>query len=532
MRLVALFSIALGCVGSITGGENEKEGTPPNRAVTSEPLVCDASNEHAIGPAPMRRLTRTELRNTVRDLFPTVKLEVDLPADSLVDGFDNNETALTASPMFVEKWSKAATALANAAAPSAPCKPTEAERPACAQTFVDAFVPRAYRRPITADERARFAGFVVEQAKTHGFETAIAMLIDAVLQTPAFLYRPEESTGALSGYEVATRLSYLMWQTMPDAPLFDAARAGELTTREGVEKHARRMLADPRAKAAIADFHRQWLQLDKMTTVSRDRALFPAFTDATPAALAESTKLFAEHQFWNGSFESLLTEPRAFVNDTLAPLYGVAKPGAMTLVDLDSKQRAGLLTQTGFLATKAHEKFDAPILRGVFVLERFLCAPPPPPPPDVADIPPAEGETPKTTRQRIEASHSSGGCKNCHDTIHGVGFLFNNYDAVGAWRTTENGIAVDSSGVIKGLGDMDGTYNGAVALSTAMAKSERVKQCFSRQWFRFAHGRTETHADGCAVVAMQKALDVAKGNMREMLVQMVLADAFRFKGGK
>jgi hypothetical protein len=383
MRYLALTAVmTLGCVGAIgaSEGDNNAPSPPPSNTSTTEPLVCDATNEHAIGPSPLRRLTRNEIRNTIRDLFPTITVTIDLPADSLVDGFENNETAQTASPILVEKWAKAAAEIGDAARATAPCKPaTESERPACAKTFVDSFVPRAYRRPITTEERERLAAFVVEQARTQGFETAIAMLIDGVLQSPSFLYRPEESTDALSGYEVATRLSYLMWQTMPDATLFEAAKNGELENREGIEKHARRMLADPRAKTAIADFHRQWLQIDKMTTMARDKTLFPAFTDATPAALAESTKLFVDHQFWNGSFDALLTEPRAFVNDTLAPLYGLPAPGSATpvLLNLDPKQRAGLLTQAGFLASKAHEKFDAPILRGVFVLERFLCAPPP-----------------------------------------------------------------------------------------------------------------------------------------------------------
>lgn len=520
IRCLAIASLTLACTGSIGGaGSDERQPLPGDDKTTiTEPLVCDPANEHVIGLTPLRRLTRTELRNTLRDLFGKT-VEIDLPADSLMDGFENNEAAQLASPVFVEKWQKAANALANGA--TITCKDA-----AC---LVDTFVPKAYRRPITTEERDRFIAFVNAQGT---FDAGARMLIEALLQSPSFLYRPEVAD-ALTGYEVATRLSYLFWQTMPDDALFEAAKSGSLTTREGIEKEARRLIADPRARAAIADFHRQWLQLDKIPTMSHDKVLFPDYTDATPAALADATNKLVDHQFWNGTFESLLTEPKAFVNDLTAPLYGVAKPNSTTpvLLDLNPAQRAGILTHAGFLASKSHEKFDAPILRGVFVLDKFLCAPPPPPPPNVKDIPEASGEVPKTTRQRIEQSHAQGGCKNCHDTIHGVGFLFNNYDAVGAWRTKENGIDVDASGFIKGLGDVDGTYDSAVALSKQMAKSDRVKQCFSRQWFRFAYGRTETSKDACAVQAMTKALDAAKGNMREMLVQMVLADTFRFKGG-
>jgi hypothetical protein len=520
LALAAYGALALACTGSIGGAGNEDKQAPGATTTTTEPLVCDPANEHVIGLSPLRRLTRTELRNTLRDLFPSKLPVLDIPADSLMDGFDNNEAAQLASPVFVEKWQKAAAAVATAA--TFTCTD--------AGCLVDSLVPRLYRRPVTDEERTRFVAFVNAQGS---FDTGARMLVEALLQSPSFLYRPEVNA-TLSGYEVATRLSYLFWQSMPDDVLFEAAKSGALTTREGIEKEARRLIADPRAKAAIADFHRQWLQLDKMTTMSRDKTLFPAFTDQTPAALFDATTKLVDHQFWNGTFDSLLSEPKAFVNDLTAPLYGVAKPNSTTpvLLELNPAQRAGILTHAGFLASKAHEKFDAPILRGVFVLDKFLCAPPPPPPPNVADIPEASGDVPKTTRQRIEQSHAQGGCKNCHDTIHGVGFLFNNYDAVGAWRTKENGIDVDSSGYVKDLGsDIDGNYDSAVALSKQMAKSERVKQCFSRQWFRFAYGRTETSKDACAVQAMVKALDAAKGNMREMLVQMVLADTFRFKGG-
>lgn len=524
--LLAVCTLSAACVGSIGGGDEEKKDTPPT-TTTDTPLVCDPSAP-TYGPSPLRRLSRTELRNTLKDLFPGVTLpDVELPADSLVDGFDNNEAAQTATPVLVEQWSTGANAIGRAIKQS--CAGDVA---ACADAFVKDFGPRVYRRPLDGDEIARFTAFVVEQSKTNGYDGAISMLIEALLQSPSFLYKPEGAD--LSGYEIATRVSYLLWQTMPDATLFDAAKKGELSTKEGVETHARRMLADPRAKPAIADFHRQWLSLDSIGTMSRDRTLFPAFTDQTPGLLRDATSKYVDHVFWDGkgTLESLLTEPKAYVNDTLAPLYGVAKPGPeLTLVDLDPKKRAGILTHAGFLADKAHEKFDSPIKRGVFVLGRFMCAPPPPPPPNVKDIPESgPTDAPKTTRMRVEEGHALGGCKGCHDRIDGVGFLFDHYDAVGAWRDQENGLPIDATGGISELGDMDGSYDGAVSLSQAMGKSGRVRECFSRQWFRFAYGRTETSKDGCAVQAMVKALEGSGGNMKEMIVQLVVSDAFR-KGG-
>ena len=312
--------------------------------------------------------------NTLKDSFPGVTLpDVELPADSLVDGFDNNQAAQTATPVLVEQWSTGANKVGNAGETDVCGRRRHLRR--CAR---EGFSVRACIAGRSMATRLRVSARSCRKAKTNGYDGAISMLVEALLQSPSFLYKPEGSD--LTGYEIATRVSYLLWQTMPDATLFDAAKNGELATREGVEAHARRMLADPRARPAIADFHRQWLSLDSIGTMSRDRTLFPAFTDQTPRLLRDATSKYVDHVFWDGkgTLESLLTEPKAYVNDTLAPLYGVAKPGPeLTLVDLDPTKRAGILTHAGFLADKAHEKFDSPIKRGVFVLERFMCAPPP-----------------------------------------------------------------------------------------------------------------------------------------------------------
>jgi hypothetical protein len=282
------------------------------------------------------------------------------------------------------------------------------------------------------------------------------------------------------------------------------------------------------------DFHRQWLELDRIANMNRDEALFPAFSPELPAVMHEATEQYVDHVFWEGDgrLSSLLLEPKAYVNDALAPVYGVDPPGSseLTLVDLDPSQRAGLLTQAGLLAGMAHEKFDAPIIRGTFVLKRLLCSPPPPPPPDVPDIPPANpADKPMTTRQRVEETHRNAGCIACHENIDGAGFGFNHFDAIGQYRTEENGLPVDASGKLPVASDVAGPFYGAIELSQKLADSADVEACVVSQYYRFGMGRSEAREDACAEASLTEAFRASGGNMRDLLLGVVLSDSFRYR---
>lgn len=360
-----------------------------------------------------------------------------------------------------------------------------------------------------------------------------------VLQSPPFLYRLERAVadaqaaeeGLLSGYDIASRLSYLFWDTMPDGELLEAARDGELDTPAGIEAQARRLPADERAKEAVAVFHSQWLRFEKMNNLRKSPELFPDFDDKTARALRESTERYLDYIFWEaGTLDAFLTDKKAFVNDLLAPIYGVEPPGTseLTLVDVNPAQRSGVLTQAGLMAGFAHETADAPVLRGVFVLSRLLCDAPKPPPrgiPPLSEGTPEDG--PMTTRQRLELTHVTGSCRTCHEAIDGIGFAFGNYDAIGAFRTLDNGLPVNATGELTDTLDIDGEIEGAIELGERLAESRQVQRCVAEQWYRYALGTTLAQVDKCSMWPVVDRFRERGNDFQELLIALVTSDAFR-----
>ncbi|HKU39693.1 MAG TPA: DUF1592 domain-containing protein [Polyangiales bacterium] len=530
--------------GSVTPNASPN-GTPAAPSGSTNPSTCQAQTA---APAPLARLTNQEYRNTVADLFEGLTLpEISLPTDNVVEGFDNNAKAQTPSPALIEAYRAGAQALgaavlANKAA-VLPCQPATASQEAsCGEQWISSFAPRVYRRPISAEEKTRLLTFFNASRSAYGFDTAVSMLVQGMLQSPQFLYRPELGAAAksgrapLTGYEIASRLSYFFWDTMPDEELLDAAASGKLESAAGVASQARRLLDDPRARPAVASFHRQWLRFDKMDAMQKDTSMYPGWNAQVAEALRSSAAKFVEHVFWelDGSLEALLTDHGAYVNDDIAGIYGLSKPGSANLVwrDTDPTRRSGVLTQAGLLAGFAHETTDSPVLRGVFVMDRFFCMPPPPPPPGVTGSvtdETAPGATPMTTRDRFALTHESGTCATCHHAIDGFGFGFSHYDAVGGWRDTENGVAVNAKGWVSNTRDANGEFDGAVELGQRMAQSTQVSECVSAQWFRYALGLGSEDADACTVAQIGEALQDNAGDLREVLIATVSSDAFRHR---
>lgn len=515
-----------------------------NDSTTPADAACSAQ---AAAPAPLARLTNTEYRNTVADLFPGLTLpELALPPDNVVEGFDNNASGQTASPALIEAYGADARAVADLVVANRtkvlPCNPTSAaQEAACGEQWISAFAPRAYRRPLTSEEKTRLVNFFEASRGAYDFPTAVGLVVQAVLQSPQFLYRvelgaaPQNGAAALTGYEVASRLSYFFWDTMPDTELLDAAKSGDLDSSAGVAEQARRLLEDPRARPAIANFHRQWLRFDKMDGMQKSAAMFPDFNPQVAAALRESTAKFVEHVFWDmgGSIDALLLETGAYVNDDIAGIYDLPKTGSSALEwrQTDATRRSGILTQAGLLAGFAHETTDSPVLRGVFVMDRFFCSPPPPPPPGVTgavtELTNSSGGA-MTTRDRFAQTHEQGTCATCHHAIDGFGFGFSHYDAVGGWRETDNGLPVNAKGWIAGT-DAAGEFDGAVELGEKMAESAQVGQCVTEQWFRYALGLSASDMDACTVAQITQAMTNNRGDMREILIATVSSDAFRHR---
>ncbi len=554
--LAACSTLLLACAGSVPGGGDDDSddgsgGTAvgPGRDRGEGGGDGGGSRNSAcrnVGPAPLRRLNTVEYRNTMADLFPGVALPLlELSPDVRRNGFENNALAQTPSDGLVAQFGDATskavgavTDLAGLIKKVSGCAWPQAD---CVKKFVRDFSRRAYRRTPLDEELTRLDAFLDRQTEKYDAELGLRMTVQAILLSPQFLYRPEIGAGlvgeelALSGPEVATRMSYFLWQSMPDDDLLDAAEHGGLDTAVGIEAQARRMLGDPRTRRGTADFMRQWLQLyriDNLRKDGRDATLFPAYRPELADRLGESLRLFLDNALWegDGTLETLLTRPVAFVDKTLAPLYGVTSSSSeLKSASLDPTQRAGLLTQAGLLAALGHKAFDSPVLRGVFVLDALLCAVPPPPPGDVVPTPPENNPSdPRTTRERTELHHSNGAsCVNCHQFIDPIGFLFNNYDALGAYRTKENGFPVDATGTLSGYDDdLDGSYDGLIELSRRLGKSPRVAACAGSHLLRFALGRDQVDGDTCTV---EDAMRASGGSLRETLISLVTTDAFRFR---
>ncbi len=493
-------------------------------------------------PTPLRRLTRFEYNNTVRDLFGTTTTPADAfpPDEEVTDGFSNNALVLTVSSLHVEKYVEAAEALAAEATSNlstlVQCDTAAAGEEACARQFAERFGRRAYRRPL---EQGDIDTLMEAYAVGTNFQSGIEIMVRTILQSPHFMYRVEftgtEGAGAgmvrLNGFETATRLSYLLWGSAPDDSLLDAAQNGELDSPEQVGSKAQQMLDDPRAQAAVAEFVRQWLGLTqtKLETLTKNPAAFPLWADGMHSVMREETDAFVKHVIWDGdaSLNALLTESAGLPKGPLAELYGV--PASDTVVSLPAEQsRAGVLTLPSFLALAAHPDQTSPVRRGKFVRAKMLCDPPPPPPPE-ANVNPPSPEEGGTARERFTRHLNEESCRGCHLLMDPLGFTFESFDAMGVFRTDDEGRELDLTGQILGSDDADGPFTGVKELATKLAASNQVRDCVATQWFRYSIGRTDEAGDACSLVPLQQDFETTGANLREMLVAMTQTEAFLYR---
>ena len=417
--------------------------------------------------------------------------------------------------------------------------PCDQDQTACTATFIDDLGTRLFRRPLTADERDAYASLA---EGGDDYADGIRLVIQAMLQSGNFLYHLEfglpDANGPvveLTQYEVASRLSFFLWNSIPDQGLLDAAEAGELDSPEALRAQAERLLEDPRARDAVGAFHVQWLALDHLESAYKDPSYYPEWSPELAEAMVAETRRFSQIVVLqgDGKLETLLTANYSYLDEPLFELYGVEPPpghNAGVPVQLDPNERAGLLTQAGFLTEHALTNASGPIQRGVEVRTNIFCSPPPPPPPGVDAIPPEIDEN-STTREIFEQHTEDELCAACHLLIDGVGLGFEAYDGIGAYRSTENGKPVDDLGELVGT-DIDGEFDGAVELAHRLAESQEVRECVSRQWFRFAFGRFEVDADQCSLDLMNQAFEASGYDVRELLLQVVATDAFRFKAAE
>ncbi len=547
--LALSLALATACTGEI--------GDPSETTSEVEEPVC--TGEISPGRSPIRRLTKFEYNNTVRDLLGDLTAPASiLPAEEEPLGFSNDATSLNVTPVLAEKYMLVAESVAARATEDVSgltgCAPDgePADLAACATTFIETFGRRALRRPVNEEEIAELQA-LYESAWTlyadapdpgpTSYRMGIQMIIESVLQQPAFLYRVELGEGLspvdadgdimpLSSLEMASRLSYFLWGSMPDEALLAEAEAGRLTTKQEIAAQARRMLDDDKAREAVSMFHAQWLDFDRVTNVTKDPALYPEWSSALAELMKEEMRVFVEQVVFNGDGDlgTLLTAPYTYADGALAEHYGASPAGdgeAFAKVDFPPDQRAGLLSMGALLSYYSHTNQTSPVHRGKLVREAFLCDVLAPPPADVMfELP--EPSANSTARERFAEHSSNPSCSGCHELMDPIGFGFESFDTLGRFRTTDNGQPIDDSGSIIDS-DVDGTFDGLSQLANKLASSDEVKACYAKMWFRFAYGRGETQADACTLEQLHVSFDAAGGNVKELLVALTQSDAFLYR---
>jgi hypothetical protein len=528
------------------------EPTPGEPATTVTPgsTMC-AEGESFAGRSPMRRLTRFEYNNTVRDLFgDTTQPANSLPPEDLGNGFGNDADAISVSGLLAEQYGVVAEGIAaritstpEALARLAPCASSVSAQTetACARTIVESLAPKAFRRPLDPDEADELVALEQSLRAAPGatFASAISGVIQAILQAPDFLYRVEFGVADAArpelkrptGDEMASRLSYFFWGTMPDDALREAARTGELTRADGVLTWAERMLDDPRSRPVIRFFFDSLLPISGLTDVQRDPLLFPSFSSEIGAAMREETQRFLEFEIFEGgrTWPSILTAPYTFVNGALADFYGMSgvTGSEFVQVPLDTSQRLGLLTQAGVMAGTVTTNRSNPVLRGSFVLNRLLCRKLslPTDPAVLAMVTIPEDTSGPTARDRFSKHSSQAVCRSCHQFLDPVGFALENFDPVGQYRTQENGVTIDSSTMMPGT---DEAIEGGVGLARWLAETSDAQSCFALHWLEFAQGRTIGREDACMRQAVDTAFEQSGYNVKDMLLALTQTDAFLY----
>jgi Protein of unknown function (DUF1592)/Protein of unknown function (DUF1588)/Protein of unknown function (DUF1595)/Protein of unknown function (DUF1587)/Protein of unknown function (DUF1585) len=491
-------------------GDDATGSTSDSDDPSMEPEPDDPPDD-IIPPAPgestrVARLTHAQYQNTVSELFGITDGPAGDFAPDALNGFQfQTSVDFRVDGRLGPQYREAAEGLAARVVnePELSSRVLPCGDQSCAAEFISSFGRRAFRRPLEQDEAAAFLALFERGAELVGsgdaFLDGVQLVIEAMLQAPQFIYRTElgadvaaDGTIVLSPYEVASRLSFFLYDSMPDQPLFDAAAAGELGTAAGVEAQVRRMLADPRATRNLVSFHEQAWRFSRYSRIAPDAAVFgdlPA--DLASRMSAASSRFIQEVIESGGGFVELLTAPYAFADDVLAPLYG-ASASELTRIDLDPSERKGYLMQVGFLASNAYSQKTDPIHRGLFVVRDLLCRTVPDPPANAAQTPfPADAPQPDTTREEITILTGQEACAGCHSTFNPAGYAFEGFDAVGQARTQENGVDVDTSGEMA-LDSAALTFDSALTLVDALAVSAEARRCYAGKWLQFAHGRTLT----------------------------------------
>jgi hypothetical protein len=421
------------------------------------------------------------------------------------------------------------------------CPPEHTNKAECARTIIASFARRAFRRPVAEEEIGRLLKlFKSVDADSGSFENSIKVTLQAVLMSPHFLFRGElqpepgnpKRIHPIDDFALASRLSYFLWSSMPDDELFRQAERG--TLRRNLESQVKRMLRDPKAGALVENFAGQWLQLRNLDLVMPDAKQFPDFDEDLRKAMRKETEMFVGYILCEDrSILEFIDADYTFANERLARFYGVPglSGGDFQRVSLKGTRRGGLLTQASILTITSNPTRTSPVKRGKWVLENILGTPPPPPPPNVPNLKEGkEAALSGTLRQRMEQHRDNPNCVSCHARMDPIGFGFENYDGIGAWREKEGDFAIDASGkLVSGE-----SFNGAAEFKLIFLKQKRDEfvRCLTEKMLTYALGRGMEYYDKCAVDQITKSLGKNRYKLSALVLDITRSTPFQMRRGE
>ena len=539
--------LAAACIGEIGDGGASPAGAPPDGAAGDLTIASRCSSTYSPGHVPIHRLTNTEYNNTVRDLFHTTSRPADsfIPSAPGLSGFGNDSNSLTISEENVSAYYAAAESIAKEVIASrstpngaysqiVPCAPSAT----CAQSTINALGARAYRRPLTPAEQAALQTVFANQAD---FDVGLSDVIIALLMSPKFIFvyttdpksQVANAVYPVNDYGLAARLSYALWQTMPDEPLFTLARNGKLTDPAVVRGEVARMLKDPKVESLVKSLRDDWASLGAMADPA---GRLPGLDDKLRGSMVGEVDAFLHDVVGKDrSFLSVLTSTSSFANGDMASYYGVPFPGAdpksFVKVDLPAN-RKGIATSAAVLTNTAGDAtFTHPVHRGKWVANKILCTQIPPPPDNAPKLTfdPNQGGG-ATPRQKLEAHVGNPACIGCHKVMDTVGFALENYDPFGKWREAYPGIGpVDASGILPN----GQAFKQAAAMYDAVARDEDTQACLAQQVMGYVLTRALTSNDDlCVSKAIGTASVTATGTFSDLLTKIVGSRQFFMQTGE
>ena len=508
----------------------------------------DCSADQHPGRVTIRRLNKAEYNNTIRDLTGLdLNLADSFPSDDVGEGFDNIGDVLSLPPILLEKYLDAAYLIADGIfeddaikqklLPHQPKADNLLAQAEAARLNVQHFASRAFRRPVTDAEQVRLFTIIRNAWERDSEPDEIyKTILVAVLTSPHFLFRvekdpePSDNDGIreLDSFELASRLSYFLWSSMPDQRLFDLAKSGDLTQRDVLIAETKRMLHDPKANALVQNFAGQWLQLRDVSRLVPDPDLFPDFDSELRVAMRRETELFFETMIREDrNVLEFLTADFTYVNQRLARHYGLdpVEGDGFQRVAL-AKGRRGVLTHASILMLTSNPTRTSPVKRGKWILENILAEPPPPPPADVPEL--EEGiETLGSLREQMEQHRSNEACAVCHRTMDALGFGLENFDAIGAWRDQDGRFKIDAAGELPGGLKFDGADDLMQTLTTN--KAEQFCRCLTQKLLTYGLGRGLTSYDRCVINDAYAELQNNGYRFSALVIAIVTSDAFTMR---